>query len=116
MTFWGRKFRLNIIFDCYSDEEIIDLQKEAEQKLDDIDFESSLKAVKKYCLEDENLQGEKEINNIFKYVIPTGIFIVRDKKKRKIALLCDYKYDPEHGIAVLFENEKYKGITTQSDL
>ena len=60
---------------------------------------------------DTDVKAEK-IDNIFKYVIPKRIFIPRTDKKI-MAILCDYKFDMENGIAVVFENEKFKEIGVQ---
>ena len=56
------------------------------------------------------------IENIFKYVIPVSIYIERNKKKRVVSLLCNYRFDEEHGIAITYENEKLKNIGPQDDV
>lgn len=40
-------------------------------------------------------------------------FVPHSKKSPKLALMCNYKFDPEHGIAIVFENGKYKEIGEQ---
>ena len=34
------------------------------------------------------------------------IYIPKEEKQRVCALLCDFKFDIEHGLALVFENEK----------
>ena len=52
-------------------------------------------------------------SDIFKYVIPEAIYVKRNKRKHQIALLCNYRFDEEHGIAITYEDEKLKKIGTQ---
>lgn len=59
---------------------------------------------------------ENKIENIFKYVIPKTIFLPRTVKVRTVALLCDFKFDIEHGLAVVFENEKFKEVVSQDEV
>ena len=58
------------------------------------------------------LQGKK-INNIFKYIIPKLIYIPNNRPQRTIDLLCDFRFDIEHGIAIIFENEELINIVSQ---
>ncbi|MCM1539584.1 MAG: hypothetical protein NC254_14450 [bacterium] len=53
------------------------------------------------------------VDNIFKYVMPIKRYVLRTGKDRSIAILCDYKFDIEHGIAVVFKNEKFFRIGSQ---
>lgn len=116
MNIWGREFQLDVIYDCFDDEKVSSIQEEALKKVKEADsfFDTSLNALKEYCLkEDEDEFQGKEINNIFKYVIPTSLYIVRNDKEREVALLCEYRFDVEHGIAIDYVNEELKEIGTQ---
>lgn len=53
------------------------------------------------------------INNIFKYVAPKYLYVARNNEKHVVAIMCNYKFDPENGIAVIFENEKFSKIGMQ---
>ena len=115
LNVWGRKFDLDIVYDVYSGEEILDVQVQAlesfinnkDELLSD-DFE-----IKKYCKNDAGDLIEGEITNIFKYVIPSSVFVKREENKHIVALFCDYRFDEEHGIAIVFENEKMVKIGSQ---
>ena len=39
--------------------------------------------------------------------------ITREKEERVFAILCNYKFDIEHGLAVVYENEKFKTVGAQ---
>ena len=116
---WGRPLELEIVYDCYSDEEILDNQvisydefmKNAVKLLDDV-----LPTVKKYCLQlNKSEIGEEHISNIFKYVVPQKIFIKRtDVTVRKVAILCAYRFNPDDGIAIVFQNEKFYDISSNN--
>ena len=74
-------------------------------------MDHSLPELKKYCAENsDGIVEVQDIDNIFKYVVPAYVFVVRDEEHRTVALICYYKFDPEHGLAMLFENEELKEI------
>lgn len=52
------------------------------------------------------------VDNIFKYVIPKTISVPK-AKKRVVAIMCNFKFDMEHGMAIVFEDEKIKKIGPQ---
>ena len=115
---WGREFSLSQSYLCDSDEDVLDSQQEAVQALIAAwnEVEQSKAAVEKYCLEhDGDATGEK-VENIFKYVMPTELLALRDQSEHKVALLCNYRFDPEHGIAVVFKNEKFLKVTPQDEV
>lgn len=114
ITIWGRNFELDIIYECYPGEEVLDSQKEALKWLNNSEIiEASLGAVKAYVEKTADAHIDLPIVNIFKYVMPKKVFIPHSKKTPNIAIMCDYKFDVEHGIAVVFESGKYKEIGTQ---
>lgn len=104
---WGRVFELPVVYECYSGEEILDAQKEAFAFLAGSKNEvaRSLDAVKKYVRETKMGQlKDALLENIFRYVMPKSIFVPHSEKHRAAAIMCDYKFDIEHGIAVVFED------------
>lgn len=112
---WGREFELPVIIKQFKGKEITDTQKEAvhclEQNLNI--FNSAIDEVEKYIIDNglkEN--GIDEVDNIFKYVIPKSISVPKSKK-RVFALMCNFKFDMEHGLAVIFEDEKFKEVGSQ---
>ena len=112
-TIWGRSFELEIRYDIRPGETLLPNQKEAaEQFIKKADIlERSLPELKKYCAENsDGIVEVQDIDNIFKYVVPAYVFVVRDEEHRTVALICHYKFDPEHGLAMLFENEELKEI------
>ena len=115
---WGRDFQLKVIFDTYDYEEITNMQKEALNTFVDTADKllSSCDELKKYCIKkDENLIADT-IENIFKYVIPTTLYVGRNTNKRVVSLLCNYRFDEENGIAITYENEKLMHIGSQDDV
>lgn len=58
----------------------------------------------------EDQLKEDEIENIFRYVMPKSIFVPHIEKHRVASILCDYKFDMKHGIAVVFENGRFKEV------
>ena len=118
LKIWGKKLKLKIDMDCIDDEVATPVQKET---LSDFLDEKSiiddvLPKIAEYCLKEDELKDQKSIENIFKYVVPKTIFVPRDDKKKTVAVLCDYRFDEEHGIAIVFEKGKFKKITSQDEV
>lgn len=118
MNLWGRDFSLPVYYECDSDQGVLDIQKEAKDALLaswDI-VEDSKVAIEDYCLERDGDHVEGPITNIFRYVIPTSIVVLRSNDARKAALMCNYRFDPEHGLAAVFENEQLTTVVPQDEL
>lgn len=117
MKIWGRSFELDIVFDCYEDEQVLPVQEEAlERFLQNPQLpDEAKKAVEEYCLKRNSEEiGKQVIDNIFKYVMPQSVYIQRTSdNSRVVGLMCAYKFDAEHGIAVVFKNEKFDKTGSQ---
>ncbi len=116
MEIWGRELEMEVRYDCYSGEEVLDSQKEAlaEFLRAEDGIEASLEEVKKYCLEQNGGEiGDSAITNIFKFVAPKYLYVARDADKHIVAVMCNYKFDQENGIAVVFEDGKFNRIGRQ---
>ena len=112
---WGREFDLPIYFEDLDDDGISKLQWDAYgyiivnwSTINDV-----LPELMNYCNENDSQEAEHVSDNIFKSVIPKSLFIPNTNTCRTVALMCDYRFDPEHGIAIVFENEVLKTIDTQ---
>lgn len=111
ITIWGRQFKLDISYKVFQNMSVTTLQTEAADRFARIQsLNDSLEPVKKYVLEKDGQEnGIKEIDNIFKYVMPVSVYIPQTKT-RTVAILCNYKFDPEHGLAVVYTNEKFDHV------
>ena len=115
-TIWGRKLQLKVIYDCFEDEEITPSQENTLSSFlgDCPEIELSLASLKNYC--EKHSAGKikaDDIDNVYKYVVPRSIFVMR-KPTGAIALLCDFRFDIEHGIAIVFKDGRLNKITTQN--
>lgn len=107
ITIWGRLFTLPVEYDCYEGEEITEAQIQALKQFRTHTewIEQSKSAVENYCK--EQVMSDDENNkkdNIFSYIKPECLFVKRDKENPRIALMCKYRYDLEHGLAVVFSS------------
>ena len=67
--------------------------------------------VKQYCITQNKSKIEEDsIENVFKYVVPEKVYVTRDCR---VAIMCRYKFDLEHGIAVVFKNGQFEQIGAQ---
>lgn len=107
LNIWDRDFSLEIEFDCYSGEIVTKEQKKAIK-----DFASHpewiIKAktvVENYCKEQvmEDEENSKK-DSIFSYIKPDYVFVKRDDNPR-VAIMCKYRYDLEHGLAIVFTHD-----------
>lgn len=105
---WGREFTLPIEYDCYKGEKVTKEQIAALRNFAGHKnwIEASKSKVEEYCreqvLEDEENQKK---DNIFSYIRPDYILIKRDAENPRVVMMCKYRYDPEHGLAVIFSTD-----------
>ncbi|MBR5041081.1 MAG: hypothetical protein IKX68_08175 [Clostridiales bacterium] len=102
---WGRSFILPVVYDCYAGEKVtqtqMDMMNVFAHHLDWID--DSKFQVEDYCREDVLSDDENDKkDNVFSYLKPDCIFVKRSRKEPRVALMLKYRYDPEHGLAVVF--------------
>ena len=108
VSIWGRSFELPVEYDCYEDEEVTKAQIQAIKRFKSHTewIEQSKSVVEDYCIkqvmsDDENAKKD----NIFSYLKPECLFVKRDKENSRIAMICKYRYDLEHGLAVVFSSD-----------
>ncbi len=116
---WGRDFQLPAIMERYGGEEILPSQESALKAFLDgsKEIEAAKKMVEKYIISaNKSFFPNGVVDNIFKYVMPKSIFVPHDKKHPSVVLLCNYKFDAEHGLAVLFDNGKAKKVSSETEV
>ena len=107
ITIWGRDFELAKIYECHKDEEVTPEQLKAYDCFVSNPewLENAKTLVEEYAkasvLADDT---NKKKESIFSYVIPDYILIKRYDDNPRVALMCKYKYEPEHGLAIVFTN------------
>ncbi len=113
---WGRELKLEIVFDAFEGEDVLPIQEDALHSILDSwnAVNNSKTDVRTYCLQ-ESPSDAKFIreNDILNYVLPTQLFIGRDKDHHDVYLLCEYRFDPEEGIAVRFVDERLEEVASQ---
>ena len=136
VTLWGHSFELPIIYQCYEDEDILDTQRQAfdllskafsvkkvencekdtppEAEVKPNAFVVALDALKQYIRDDDMAElPDPDIPNIFRYVVPTDVFLPHKEGHRIAAILCDYRLEDEHGLAIVFEDGIFKKLGAQ---
>lgn len=108
---WGRKFSLPVIYDVFDGEEKTVQQEDSLNKIVGSGELRGEDDVIHYCEKMNPEEVGNTLSNVFEFVIPRSVFVCREKGY--IALLCDYKYDLDNGIAVLYENGILRKIGTQ---
>ena len=108
MSIWEREYSLPVKFDCYADETVTDEQVEMFSTFSSNPewINNAKSAVEEYCFDsvkEDNTNNQKE--NIFSYIKPDYIYVVNDSVCPRVALMCNYRYDPEHGLAIVFDSQ-----------
>ena len=104
---WGRSTSLRIEYDCYDGEEITVAQENAvKQFLSQGECIMKAKAqVEEFCREQVQADAENDKkDNVFSYIKPDYLFVKREDRPR-VAIMCKYRYDMEHGLAIVFETD-----------
>ena len=108
LNIWNRDFEIDITYEIFSDKPVTEKQKAIADGLSAVDFSESLEGVIKYIKKYNSRDlGEDRIDNIFRYVIPKRIYITQSEEE-EFAIMCNYKFDMEHGIAVVYKGGKFK--------
>ena len=114
---WGRDFDLFVSYQNYPGEEVTEAQKNAYNGIDAVDFSEALEQVKAYIEENNSRELEgRDLHNIFKYVMPKAILIPHVLETNVFAILCDYRFDMEHGLAIVFENGRFREVGSEDEL
>lgn len=117
MKIWGRECELSIEYDCYSTNLPYPYQKDGITEIQQNPslINGILTEVIDYCLKENKSEiGETTISNIFKYVKPTSLYAQRTKdESHVVGLMCAYKFNPEHGLVIVFKDQKLDKIGIQ---
>ena len=109
MTIWGREFELPVYYKFVDEDSMTEIQKgNFEDFIENKELIDSIKQnVIDYVINYETSEIDF-VDNIFKYVIPKCIYFPNEKGI--YAVMCNFKFDFEHGMAIVFENNKFKTI------
>ena len=108
---YGRDFNLKIQYDNYKGEDISNTQISAVNDFLSADIDSSLDRLKKYIIS-HNDSNVNSVDNVFKYISPKYLYVPKSKN-RIVAIMCNYKFDNDNGICIVFKNNKFSNIDTQ---
>ena len=106
---WGREFELGVSYQNYPGEEITENQQKTLATVPVVDYDTAKAGVEGYIRKffaDE--LGDDNLDNIFRFVMPKSVLIPRNEDPNAFAIMCNFKLDMEHGIAVIFEDRKFK--------
>ena len=119
INIWGRDFNLPVKYRCYHNGEVSETQVDALKNLvsdrERIDYSKNY--VVEYCEHDvlQDDENDKK-DNIFSYIMPEYIFVDENDEGPNVAFMCKYRYDLEHGLAVVFSYDGDTFICIQDDI
>ena len=103
IVLWNREFELEVIYETYDGIGVSDKQTNA-LKVFQSNKESLIRskdAVEAYFVETGYISGAEKDVNLFRFIMPRYVYVTRDGR---VSLMCDFKYDLEHGIAIVFKD------------
>ena len=111
LNIWNRDFTLEIKYDCYSNENVTNKQLKAIKNFTEHPewLRNAKTAAENYC---KKFDGIIKKGSIFSYIKPDYMFVTREEYPR-IAIMCNYKYDSEHGLAIIFTQEGKVAVGNQ---
>lgn len=111
VVLWGRELKLDVVYQYYPGGGVNENQLNTLKLISTVDFSEALVELKKYMIKNnsEEIEGES-LENIYRFVMPRRVLITRETEKRVFAFMCNYKFDMEHGLAIIFENERFKEV------
>lgn len=106
ICFWNKIIQLPLEFDCYKGEEITEEQIKALGRFVAHPewIRSSKNSVQEFCNKCALGKGE-ESRKVEECIIPEAVYVKRDDKCPRVAILCKFRYDLEHGLAMVFDYE-----------
>ena len=116
IIFDGHEFELEVYLECYPGETVLESQQTALKDLlkNQKGMDGTLAQLKKYVVNEnkdqfpDGLQGD-----VFDYVAPRTLYVPHSEKSHRSAILCDYTFDEEHGLAIIFKDGKFEQIGSQ---
>lgn len=109
LIIWGRPFKLPVEYNCYEGETVYDEQIEAVKHfMVHSEWLDKAKNLVKHYLK-QQVESDTVANNtecLLSYITPECIFVKHEQKNPRVALMCSYKHDNEHGLAVVFSSDE----------
>ena len=102
---WERTLLLEVLYNHYTNEKVTSEQKKAYKwfRKHPEWIDKAKTYVEDYCKNAVNSDdSNQKKDNVFSYVKPKAILIKQDTR---IAIMCDYRYDEEHGLAIVFDHD-----------
>ena len=111
---WGREFELSVSYQNYPGEEITENQQTTLATVHSVDYDIAKAGVEGYIRKFFSSElGDENLDNIFRFVMPKSVLIPRTDGSHIFAIMCNFKLDMEHGIAIIFEDERLKAVGPQ---
>ena len=103
---WDEIIQLDLEYDCYKGEEITDEQIKALGRFVSHPewIDAAKECIEEYCKKCALEKGDV-VMNVKDCIIPEAVFVKRESKCPRVAIMCKFRYDPEHGLAMVFNHE-----------
>lgn len=114
VSIWGREFELGVSYQNFPGETITENQRNTLSAVPSVDYDAAKTGVEGYIRKFFSAElGNERLDNIFRFVMPKSVLITRTEGTRVFAIMCNFKLDMEHGIAVIYEDEQLKAVGPQ---
>ncbi len=114
VSIWGREFELGVSYQNFPGEIVTENQRNTLSAVPSVDYDAAKTGVEGYIRKFFSAElGNERLDNIFRFVMPKSVLITRTEGTRVFAIMCNFKLDMEHGIAVIYEDEQLKAVGPQ---
>lgn len=116
LVIWGKKFCLP--FECADSVDpghLTNIELSVKQFSDNSEdiTDKSIPAVKEYVNKSAKMIGIVKVDELLECINPHMLLIGIDSGNTNIALLCGFKYDPEHDIAIIYREQLLVEVGSQ---
>lgn len=112
---WGSEVELDVYFEQLDFEEPTDAQLDAFSRVDAIwpHADDAIPCIVEYLKKEAvEIGAHFEEDSWRSLVHPTTLFVA-ESDDRTVAILCEFDFDSEHGLAVVFEDEQFTAVGSQ---
>ena len=110
---WNRTFELIVSYQNFPGEDVTDNQQKTLETVPTVEYNPAKAEIEKYVRKYFSTElGNDSMDNIFRFVMPKSVLIPRTEKC-VFAIMCKFKLDMEHGIAIVYENGILKEVGPQ---
>lgn len=112
---WGSEVELEVYFEQLDYDEPTDIQTDAFSRVDVIwqRVDDAIPSIVEYAKNEAMEIGAHFEEKAWRSLVHPATLFIAESDNRIVAILCEFDLDPEHGLAVVFEDEQFTAVGSQ---